>query len=417
MGLTQAATPGGTSERPPWRRLAILGTVAACLLVWFLRRPDQFHHPYVWAEEFLVLNRFQEAGFWKAAFHPYQGYLLLPASASISFAAVVSLQLLPALNYWLSTIWFVLTLLLILVPASDVGLPYRVAMAGAVTLSPASPEVFGVLLNSFWWTTLWPLIALMWRKEHTALRTLVTAIGGLSSLAGAALAVPVGLSYAISRRRSELVAAVVLVACLGAQSLAYLVSTRASEPVAPADIALQSLRNLSWFTLAWARPSSGTLAAAGAAMAMALVAMTIRAAANGPPVLRRLAVSTAAATLLVGLISAIPAPLVTHPLAAGPRYYFLPFAALAWLLVLLCAATESSGFRILALLFLLLGALNVPRTFSRDSDVVEWRAQLRSCSDTSGDLFVPVHTSGRLDDMWLDGLRIIPSTCRRLDAP
>src|ERR1700688_1762635 len=40
----------------------IVATVGFGLGVWFLRRPDQFLHPYVWVEEYQVLNRYQTQG-------------------------------------------------------------------------------------------------------------------------------------------------------------------------------------------------------------------------------------------------------------------------------------------------------------------------------------------------------------------
>jgi hypothetical protein len=38
-------------------------------------------------------------------------------------------------------------------------------MAVTMVLVPTNPEVFGVLLYSFWWMTLWPLIVLGWKRD------------------------------------------------------------------------------------------------------------------------------------------------------------------------------------------------------------------------------------------------------------
>jgi hypothetical protein len=132
----------------------LIGTIAFCLVVWFLRRPDQLLHPYVWVDEFQILNMYQAHGLLQTIVSPYQGYFLWPTSFTVGFAAAVSFQHVPQIDYWLSTAWFVATLCLILIPASSFPLRWRLGMAVLLVLAPMDPEVYGIALYSFWWTTL-----------------------------------------------------------------------------------------------------------------------------------------------------------------------------------------------------------------------------------------------------------------------
>jgi predicted short-subunit dehydrogenase-like oxidoreductase (DUF2520 family) len=70
---------------PIWRQWAtrhplllqagvIAATVFIGLVVWVLRRPDQFLHPYVWVEESNILDFYQAHGFLGAAVHENTGY-------------------------------------------------------------------------------------------------------------------------------------------------------------------------------------------------------------------------------------------------------------------------------------------------------------------------------------------------------
>jgi hypothetical protein len=131
--------------------------VAACVVVWILRRPEQLTRPYVWVEESFIIRNFLEDG-WAGAFEPIQGYLILPANVLVALATDISFMQLPELMYAFGLVVFVATVLLLLLPESRWGdLTTRSAMATTMALVPTNPEVFGVLLYSFWWTTLWPL--------------------------------------------------------------------------------------------------------------------------------------------------------------------------------------------------------------------------------------------------------------------
>jgi len=259
---------------PASRAAAIVGTAVFCLVVWFLRRPDQLLHPYVWVEEFKVLNAYQGHGALHAAVSPYQGYFLWPSSFTVAFAAATSFLHVPLIDYWMSTAWFVATVCLILLPASTIRLRWRLGIAVLMVLAPMNPEVYGIALYAFWWTTLWPLISLMWSKDYWWLRIPVLIVGGMSSLAGAAMVVPYGLMFILTRRRRDLIGTAVLGVTFVVQSIAYLTDSSISRPIRPVKIAIQELRNFADYALAWLRPiDSGFLALAGAGILLGIAAV------------------------------------------------------------------------------------------------------------------------------------------------
>jgi hypothetical protein len=393
----------------------IIGTIAFGLVVWFLRRPDQILHPYVWVEEFQILNTFQTQGLLQAVLSPYQGYFLWPTSFTVGLAAAISFVNLPQIDYWLSTAWFVATLCLILIPASSLRLSWRVGMAVLLVLAPMDPEVYGIALYSFWWTTLWPLISLGWSKDYWWLRIPVLIIGGMSSPLGAAMVVPYAVVFGITRRRRNLIGAAVLGVAFVAQAIAYLSSPRSDQiPIHPLKIVVQEFRNFSDYALTWLKPTNlDFLGFAGACILLAIlgvVAYGVRRHSPNAPEL----IALVTGLLVVGVLSSASAPLASDPIAAGPRYYFLPYVVLGWVLVMVAVTSELRWARLAATGLIVMSLLTLSQDFSRHEDLVSWSDQLARCRTTSEPFPVPVQNNGVRSDMWLRVLFITPQTCRRL---
>jgi hypothetical protein len=418
--MSEAAHDARPRARPVPRftSAAVIGlTTAASLLIWFLRRPSQLLHPYIWVEEYLVINSWERTGTLHAALRPYQGFFLWPTSFSIAAAAKLSFLHLPTLEYWLSTIWFVATILLILVPSSRIPLVWRAGMAILLVLTATSPEVFGVLLLSFWWTTLWPVISLLWSKDYWPCRVAVLVIGGMSSPAGAALVVPYAASYLMTKKRRDLVGTLVLACCAVPQAVALLTQHRAPTaptPVNPSTVSIQSLRNLGYFAVAWVpKIDSAFIGFLGACILLGLSGVVAVTAARQARFAREhvlLLLSLGVVTVL----SSIPAPLATHPILAGPRYYFLPFVVAAWLLGLIFMSAEMPRARTGAAVLLSLSMITLAQGFSLHHDTIDWSAQLARCRTATAPFAVPVHFTGIRAQMWDNRLVITLETCRRL---
>jgi hypothetical protein len=394
----------------------VVSVVALCVAVWVWRRPEQLVRPYVWVEESDILANFLADG-WAAALEPLQGYMLLPATFLVTLAAKISFVHLPGLMYVFSLGVFVATVLLLVVPESRWGdRTTRSVMALSASLVPTNPEVFGVLLYSFWWTTLWPLIVLGWTRAHWAVRAPLLAIGALSSPAGAALFVVFAAAYLRGRRARDAIGAGILLAGFVVQVAITLTSDRADSLTADAtvsNVAEQMLRTGGFFAVSWLEPGRGLVAVVG----LLLLGFLLSAGLYLSIVARRdevLLMSLAA--LVLTALSSVPAPLISDPVFAGPRYFFLPFVAFAWALLLLVRLAPLRPLQLAAVALLCLSLLNLGSTFSRSEDTkkanLSWRAELERCAE-SREPVVPVQ-------VYFDGSYTVrtfdmtPAQCRDL---
>ena len=404
-------------ESGPLQRAAlIVATVAFGLAVWFLRRPDQLLHPYVWVEEYQVLNRYQTQGLLHAVLAPINGYFVWPTSFTVGLGAATSFLHLPVIDYWASTLWFFATLCLILVPSSTIRLWWRVGFVVLLVLVPTNPEVFGIAEYAFWWTTLWPLISILWSKDVWWLRVPALVLGGMSSLAGAAVVVPYAFLYVVTRQRRYLVGSAILSVTLLVQLTAYLTSARSAKiPLHPASDSIQVLRNFSDYAFEWLKPTdTDFLAFAGACLLVAVIGVVVYAAL--PKLSQDIAVLIALVLglLVVGVLSSLPAPLLADPLVAGPRYYFLPYIVLGWVLLLIAVKSELHFARVGATVLIVMSLLILSQNFSRHDDRVSWSYQLSRCHHTTKPFTVPVQFDGSRADLWRGLLVITPETCRDL---
>jgi hypothetical protein len=406
----------GTHHRRIGRAGLIVGAVAFCLIVWFLRRPDQLLHPYVWVEEYQILNRYQAQGLIHAAFAPVQGYFVWPTSFTVTFAAAASFLHLPLVDYWASTTWFIATICLILIPTSPIRLRWRIGLVLLLVLVPTNPEVFGIAEYAFWWTTLWPLISIMWSRDLWWLRIVVLVVGGMSSLAGAAMVVPYAFLFWRTRERRYLIGTALLAVMLSAQAISYFTSARSARtPLHPRSVALQELRNFSDYAFTWLKPTdSDFLAFAGACILLAVLAAVAYAVVQERTPYANLLIALVLGLLVFGVLSSIPAPLLADPLVAGPRYYFLPYIVLGWVLLLMAFTLELHWARAAAIVVILMSLLTLSQNFSRHDDLVNWSSQLQRCEKATRSFSVPVQFDGRRADLWKGLLIITPQTCHRL---
>jgi hypothetical protein len=396
-----------------------LGTVAFCVLIWIWRRPGQLTHPYVWDEESTILRHYLDGGF-VGALRPVEGYLILPPAALMAVAAKISIVHLPSLTYVFALLVFVATILMIVVPESRWGGPRtRAAMAVAAALVPTNPEVFGVLLYSFWWSTLWPLIILGWKRSLWPLRAPLLAIAALSSPAGGSVFVVYALSYLRGRRIRDAIGAAILLAGFVVESVLTLSSSRAdaiSEHATPWRVIEQIARTGGLFETRWlvaGNPDLGFAAFAGLVFLLFLLVAGIYLALRwGRDDVALMALGALAFTV----ITALPDPLESDPVSAGPRYYFLPFVAFGWVLILIAKDAPLRGLAVAAAILLGLSSLNLATTFSRPKAMtvahLSWKSELERCGrSTAGIAPVPIYFDGSYSFWSID---FTPARCRQL---
>ncbi len=399
-------------------RTSAIATVMLCCAVWVLRRPDQLLRPYVWAEEYLIVNRTVTEGFWTAAFSEYVGYFLVPTSMIIAGITAIGPRYLPELEYVAATAIFLGTILLLVVPMSRQPLRTRCLMALLLVLAPMRPEVFGVALYSFWWVALWPAITLMWERDNWLLRVPALVFGGLSGLAGSVLFVPFALASILRRRTSDYVSTAILAALFALQISTFATSERrASIPVEPLSIVRQFFRNFGLYAFGWVETATpGFIEFSGFVIASFLGA------AVGRQVLRRAGqrddlLLFGVAIGVLGLLSSVTAPLVTHHVLAGPRYYFYPFVLTAWYLLLVATSTDTGVVRRIAGGLLAMSVLTLAPAFSSGHIPRSWAEELARCAQSDAETFgIPVNLDGS-EAVWPDAIELPTSLCREIAGP
>jgi hypothetical protein len=414
---------GGHADRwrDAWHRherlFTTLGVVAFCVLIWIWRRPGQLTHPYVWQEEVTILRHYLSGGF-IGALRPVEGYLILPPAFLFAVAAKISIVQLPWLTSAFALLVFVATILMILVVDSRWGdLKTRAAMAATAALVPTNPEVFGVLLYSFWWATLWPLIILGWRRSLWALRAPLLAIAALSSPAGGSIFFVYAISYWRSRRLQDAIGAVILFSGFVVQSVLTLTSSRAnsiSSNATPGRVIQQIARTAGYFETNWlsvGHPDHGFVALVGTLFLLFLLAAAISLSFHW----RRddvLLMSLGAFAFTV--ITALPVPLESDPVTNGPRYYFLPFLTFGWVLLLILRDAPMRSLAFGAAILLGVSFLNLATTFSRQPQTTKarlsWKHELEACARSqAGIVQVPIYLDGSYAFWSID---LAPGECR-----
>jgi len=411
-----SAEPRRRFDAYRWREVVV---VLACLAVWIWRRPAQLTRPYVWAEESHVLSDYAHHG-WVSAVHSIGGYEALPASFLTTLSVQISFARLPVLMYVFATLIYLITISIIVFPESRWGdFRLRAAFAVCVTLVPTNPEVFGVLLYSFWWATLWPLAILAWKNPNYKIRIPLLVIASFSSPAGGALCIVFLIAYLRKRQRSDLISAVVLVPGFLVDSIQSLTGSRASG-VAHAKVGPvldQSLRSSGEFLSRWLLrdPIDYHFVVL---LGFALLVFVLYAGAE--LVIRRrdeVAMLWAAAIIYL-VVSSWPAPLRVDPFGNGPRYFFLPFVALSWALVCVFLRATQQQVRIAALALLIVASFNLPSTFSRSKAEtrgnLSWTSELNTCEAAPDEVLVgiPIYLDGSNGVHWT--LDLTPAQCRRL---
>ncbi len=235
-------------------------------------------------------------------------------------------------------------------------------------------------MYAFWWTTLWPLISILWSKDLWWLRIPVTH-HRWNEQSGRrcgrrALCVPAhrdsSTTLAVGTRGARRDPR-------GAGHLVSDVGPIARTPLHPRSVFLQELRNFSDYAFAWLKSTdSNFLAFAGACMLLTLVVVVVTAPCEADSGYAVELVALVLGLLVMGVLSAIPSAVATRPITAGPRYYFLPYVVLGWVLFMIAVTSEIRWARIAATVIIVMSLLTLSQTFSRHDDTVSWSNQLRA---------------------------------------
>lgn len=390
------------------RKLQVLLLALATLVILFARRPDQFFHPYIWAEDGpFILRPYAERGF-ASIIEPVQGYHILISKIIALTAFKASILWTPEIALWL-TVAFTAAVV-IAIALSPTHLPWRFACALAPLLVPSDPEVFAVSMLTFWWAGLLLILALLWDADRhkTWLRALYIVLGGLSSPIIVPVCALLGLRAVVERRTSEYTAAGIAAAVAAVQLITAFGNTELRGPAFELPMLERVARQFFGSFLIGGIPYPDKFV-----LAVTVVFALLFGAALwfNRARLDRYFVLLALAYLSVCAITVLRIPLVDmHPLVAGPRYFFYPFVLLGWML--LWVAARSGGFTRYGLVALCCWAVLWTGQFlQRRHEAIGWRMHMAACQ-VSETYTMPFHMTGQLSSLW--NVTFTGEHCRKL---
>lgn len=403
----------GTPRAPrTWLSYALKAGLifVATLLVLYFRRPDQFYSPYIWVEDGTVsLPQYISHG-WLYLFDPVAGYLIIPSKLIQATALSLSASHYPEVALWLTVVFHAGVLSAIAFSPTTLRLPLVCALF--TLFIPTDSEVFGTSHYAFWWGSLLLIPPLLWRYDadkKIVARIAMVALGGLSSPLVVALSPLYVVRLLIHRSRNEFIVAGAVAACSAIQ-LYFVRSSGTHGSTLPDHFPLDQIvtKFFGYFVYWSPNHQSQPLLLVGVALLACVVfaAFTARKSLQW----RHFAITGALGVSILISVVRVPTEAI-DPFLAGPRYFFYPYIFLGWLLIELIPVTYKWVVPILAVL-LLSGLGQFALYAPRGHHAIDWREQLRLCSEAKGIYKFPVHFAGNWNDKW--GVDLSPADCRDL---
>jgi uncharacterized membrane protein len=186
------------------------------------------------------------------------------------------------------------------------------------------------------------------------------------------------------------------------------------------DVTIQFFRNYGYYAIAWVDGvASDFLAVAGIAVLASLVFIIRESDVLKDRDIAFILKATLFASIVFTLSTSVIVPLQTSPGLNGPRYYFLTFVLISFILLISTAVkTEnltqnrlviSSASMILIAMSLLTLSVN----WNRFHVEINWPDEVRAaCTRNFQDRQVPIHFDGNTETTWK--MRLTKSTCDNL---
>lgn len=389
--------------------------IAMFFLLLLLRSHSRLFDPQVWAED--ATKTFQGANipdFLRygplAIFRPLNGYLVLLPKLISGFSLSISFLYYPAISTVLA--WITIVFVVIVLASDKTRMRGGLLLGGLTLLVPCDPEVFGVPLYTFWWATLLLFALILWRETSIDLkwRVPIVVVAGLSSplIVGA---VPLFLvrAYRLRRVWQEWAVSVLAASCAAIQLIAWItcsVTFPGRKPITAAEVVHAVPTFFGRYLIGNFFHTKEALWIAGLMLASVVVAGIVRSRWNFSHCsIAYLFVITIAMTMR-------RVPLFDlHPVLAGPRYFFLPFVLISWLVTQLVLGDSGQLLKIAGSTIIVLSVLNAIPVLTREHDDLRWRQNVLSCPNFDR-YSIPIEYDGRAYHTWQ--FRLSGEQCRTL---
>ena len=144
-------------------RYQLISLMALLLGLLATRRWQQIISPQVWAEDGVrILPQYIREG-WFSFFEPVNGYLVTIPKIISAVSLEVSFLNYPLISTILS--WLFITLVGLAIAYSPTKMHDKALCAIAVFMIPSDPEVFGLPLYTFWWSSLLLFLVALWDEK------------------------------------------------------------------------------------------------------------------------------------------------------------------------------------------------------------------------------------------------------------
>ena len=162
-----------------WFYIPSLFTIFLILLA--SRRWMQLIIPQVWDEDGTqIIPGFITHG-WASLFTPVNGYLIMVPKLISAISLTISFSHYPIISTII--VWLFIASIGLAIVLSPTSLKGKLSCAILMLSIPSDPEVFGLPLYTFWWSSILLFLVSLWNEKNQTLgwRLAFLLIGGLSS--------------------------------------------------------------------------------------------------------------------------------------------------------------------------------------------------------------------------------------------
>ncbi len=393
------------SIRPRYQWLSLIALLLGLLAT---RRWQQVVLPQVWVEDgSQILEKFIAEG-WLAFFEPVNSYLITIPKILSFIALKVSFTNYPLIATIFA--WLFVLMVGLAIAYSPTKLHGKVLCAVLVFMTPADPEVFGLPSYTFWWASLLLFLLPLWDEKVPLIwwRLGVIILCGLSSpVIVVILPILYLRSYWYRSLRAEHVVAFSATLIAAVQIYFILHSSGAKLPPIGSLLKFVLPKFFGTFLIGNWTNNVVYLWLAGMVVLSLIIVWLINERHNVSSwILFYL--------LLLSIVITVARvdPAIIHPKLAGPRYFFLPFIFIFWILIQYFHVSSKSTFpRIFIGIVIAVAVINAKPVWSRNHDDLHWKNHVHS-----GRLFseyaLPVHYDGNQSSKYF--LKLSGKNCAEL---
>jgi hypothetical protein len=294
--------------------------------------------------------------------------------------------------------WLFITLVGLAIAYSPTKMHGRVLCAVSVFMIPSDPEVFGLPLYTFWWSSLLLFLVVLWDEKVPLIgwRIGFVILCGLSS---PVIIVILPILYLRSYRYRSLHAehTVASIATLIAAVQLYFILHSSGAGFPPLESLLKFIvpKFFGNFLIGNWIDNGLCLWLAGIGVSSLMIGWLIH---------ERHRVSSWILfyLLVVSILLTVARvdPAILHPKLAGPRYFFFPYIFIFWILIqYFHVSSKSILLRVFIGIVMATTVINAKPVWSRHHDDLDWKSHIYSCR-LFPEYKIPVHTNGNKSFAW-----------------